>query len=373
MKVLFFINTLGGGGAEKLLVDLIKKLNDKYDIYLYTLVNKGVYLEELPANIHYKSMITTKNRILCLFLQYLYVFFLPSNLVYRLFFKEKFDVEVAFLEGPTTKILSRSTNKKSLKIAWVHYDLYNKFTIRKMYPFMKQHIECYRRFDNIVCVCDETKDNFIKRFGFDDNVIVLNNFIDMDKIISLSYEPISIANDKIIFTSIGRLVDDKGFSHLLKIYKNLNDRYPSTFEAYIIGDGPNKNEMLNFLQDNSLSNVHLINFTLNPYSYLANSDYFISSSLREGFGLVLVESLALNVPIISTKTSGSMEIIKNENYGYLCDDFNQLEEKLSSIVQEGKKINNSNTEMFARGYDISTQLNKIKKLFEGGYHVKKTN
>lgn len=370
MKILFFINTLGGGGAEKLLLDLVCRLESSYNVYVYTLVNKGVYIDKLPQNITYKSLINSNNKYISLFLQYLYVFILPSKLVYKMFFKEKFDVEVAFLEGPTTKIISKSTNKESLKIAWVHYDLYHKFTIRKMYPFMFQHIKCYKRFDNVVCVCNETKENFIKRFGFSKNVVVLNNFIDMKKILAFSKESFSFNTNKIVFTSVGRLVDDKGFSQLLSIYNRLSNKYPNTFEAYIIGDGPNKIQLKEYIDMHKLYNVHIVEFTLNPYKYIKNSDYFISSSLREGFGLVLVEALALDIPVITTKTSGSIEIIKDESYGLICKNFKELELNLEYILNKKKVFNFGKTSQYARYYDINTQLDRVNKLFKGGYHDK---
>ena len=62
-KLLFLINSLNGGGAEKVLVDMVNALDkQKYDITVQPLINDGVYVNTLNENIHYKSIIKTKNK-----------------------------------------------------------------------------------------------------------------------------------------------------------------------------------------------------------------------------------------------------------------------------------------------------------------------
>lgn len=132
-KVMFMVNSLNGGGAEKVLQTLLSHLDySKYDVTLYSMHRENIAEMDYPDWIHYKVVFDhydAKNAV-SLQIQNLaerikgkLFTILPSKLFYSIFFHEKFDVEVAFIEGESTKIISGSTNKRSEKYAWVHIDL----------------------------------------------------------------------------------------------------------------------------------------------------------------------------------------------------------------------------------------------------------
>jgi glycosyltransferase involved in cell wall biosynthesis len=87
----------------------------------------------------------------------------------------------------------------------------------------------------------------------------------------------------------------------------------------ILGEGALRNELQAQVDELNLSDVvKLHGFELNPYKYLAKSDLFVLSSIYEGFGNVIVEALALNVPVVSTDCpSGPSEILDNGTWGEL--------------------------------------------------------
>lgn len=132
LKLLFLIESLSGGGAEKVLSVLLKHLDKtKFDITLCTIVDTGIYAEEVKKYVKYTSVLGNlqkKNLLGKIVYKILYLFIyriLPSQLIYTLFIPKKNDIEIAFVEGFCTKILSHSTNKKAQKIAWAHTDLIN--------------------------------------------------------------------------------------------------------------------------------------------------------------------------------------------------------------------------------------------------------
>ena len=118
MKILFISNNLVGGGAEKVLLNLLEELNDPiYEITLLLIKNKGVYINDIPKHVKVKYMfdVSTGEAVFPMEKDKLIEYY-NSNI------GNEFDVEIAFLEGPPTKLLAYSTNKKSMKIAWVHID-----------------------------------------------------------------------------------------------------------------------------------------------------------------------------------------------------------------------------------------------------------
>src|SRR5699024_6057760 len=91
--------------------------------------------------------------------------------------------------------------------------------------------------------------------------------------------------------------------------------------------------------------VSFLGFKQNPYSYIKRADVFTLTSTTEGFGHVLVEALALGVPIVSTRCNpGAEEILGESTYGMLSDVGDvqsitqNLERALSLTDEERKKI-----------------------------------
>ena len=105
-KILFIIPTLGQGGAEKVLVNLVNNMDrSKFDITVQVLFKGGVNEQFLKSDIkfkyYYKKQFRGNSKYLCLFS--------PEKL-YKKFIKEKYDIIVSYLEGPTARIVSGCTN-----------------------------------------------------------------------------------------------------------------------------------------------------------------------------------------------------------------------------------------------------------------------
>ena len=140
-RILFLINTLNGGGAEKVLVDTVNNINpDKFDVTLCTLSDRGIYQNSLKEHVNYKSIDGIfKNKIIKKFFRLFIFRLLSDKYIYRLFIKDNYDVEIAFLEGKPTKILSYSNN--SNKIAWVHLDMWNFYNEMELINDLKIPLE----------------------------------------------------------------------------------------------------------------------------------------------------------------------------------------------------------------------------------------
>lgn len=173
-RIMFMTNTLYGGGAEKVLQTILKNLNyEKYDVTLYSMHREVLDPEKYPQNLKYRVVFDTYSghSRLIRFLHGLYAMIrgkcfqiLPSGIFYRLFIRGTFDVEVAFIEGESTKIISGSPNKKSRKIAWVHVDLESNPWTDFLYKNKQDESLHYQKFDKIVCVSDGVKQAFARKY-----------------------------------------------------------------------------------------------------------------------------------------------------------------------------------------------------------------
>lgn len=340
-KVLFLINTLGGGGAEKVLIDTVNNLNsEKYDITVQTIYDIGVYKSKLPANIKYKSIIYCKNSFLRRVISKLLFSVLGEQFVYNRFVRGEYDYEIAFLEGLSTKILSRSSSTTCKKFAWIHTDLITNPNSFRVYGSEAKEGKAYRCFDRIFCVSDSVREAFNRKYGMKDHSVTVYNIIDEQAIIKASKECVDFpVCTKPMLISVGRLTKPKGYERLLRVHKRLIDE-GYTHSLFIVGDGEKREVLESYIQDNNLNQTaFLLGFQSNPYKFVKNCDWFICSSIAEGYSTVVSESVLCGTPVLSTDVSGSNEPIENPRCSVIVENSEEaLYIGIKGILEHPEKL-----------------------------------
>lgn len=317
IKILFFIDTLAGGGAEKVLRTLVNNMDQsKFSITVQTLEEVNPH-EYLVPGIRYKAI----NRCKTAFGKKLFHFWIrlcaELKWLYPLYIRDDYDIEVAYLECGPTKILAGSTNKKALKLAWVHCDLIKKEGIAAQAEKQKKH---YRAYDKVICVSENVKDSFVQLFGEKPEAVVLYNVIDEDDIMNrASVFPVD-RTGYIDFVAVGRLTKQKGFDRLITACSMLKqDGYQ--FRLRILGEGPEHEELEEMIRQGHLEDqVQLMGFQENPYSFMKAADLIVCSSRYEGFSTVITEALILGKPVVTTPCSGMRELLGDSQYGLITED-----------------------------------------------------
>lgn len=324
-KILFFIESLAGGGAEKVITDIVRNINkDKYDITVVTVTDCGIYNDEINKYCTYKSILSTNNKNLLSKLiykiKYKLIYKLPCKLIYKFIIHSKYDIEIAFVEGFATKFIAASSNKKSKKISWVHVDPIDRNYSDNYFRNLNSQINCYKKYNNIICVSNTVANSFKNKFKLYDTVRVIYNPIDSSNIIKQSKDTIiNVKKNKLTLCAIGRLTEQKGFDRLLEVINKLKEE-KLIFELWILGEGEERGKLEHYINKNNLSDfVKLLGFNKNPYKYLSLADIFICSSRAEGFSLVIAEAMVLGIPVISTNCSGPNELLNFGEYGLLVD------------------------------------------------------
>ena len=374
-KVLFFVESLSGGGAEKVLTDLVANLDkSKYDITVCSLVDVGVYNDYIKSICNYKAILAhpTKEssfiKNLLYEIKYKLVYNLPAKLLYKLFFKEKYDVEVAFIEGYSTKIIGASNNTKSTKIAWVHIDLFANHWTKIEYKNLDQEINTYKNFNHIVSVALSVQNAFTKRFGIKDNLSVKYNPVDREDILSKAEIPLNNINDEnavMQLVTLGRLEPQKGYDRLLEVVNKLkNENFK--FNLWIVGEGSKRPELESYIKKHNLEDtVTLQGFQTNPYKYIKNADAFICSSRSEGFSTVVTEALILGKPVVATDCSGMTELLGASEYGLITQ--NNTEDLYLGMKRFLSDIDLQNhykkkSEERSKDFDIKSTIKQIENI-----------
>ena len=361
-KVLFLIHDLGQGGAEKVLVNLVNNMdNSKFDITVMTLFDIGENRQFLKKSVKYKAWCKTMipgN-------SYLMKIFSPEQL-HRLIIKERYDVEVAYLEGPCARVISGCTDSTVKKVAWIHIEQHTAERAAVSFRSVADAKECYRRFDRIICVSQTVKLDFLKTLQIPVPHEVLYNTNESDKIIRLSQEAVDqemMDSNEIKLVGVGKLLKSKGFDRVARIVKQLKEqKYPVHF--YVLGEGPERNSLQAYIQQNGLErNITLLGYQLNPYKYIAKCDLFVCASYAEGFSTAATEALILGVPVCTVEVSGMKEMLGQNNEFVIVTENNDesLYEGVKSLLTDTSRMACYRKKAVERGKIFNTE-NTVKEV-----------
>ncbi|CAI2765413.1 glycosyltransferase [Flavobacterium collinsii] len=365
MKVSILIHSLAGGGAERVVSQLIGYLSEKkVDVSLVLMSEIVVY--ELPPNISifYLEKTNLKESGLLKLIK------LPLLAYrYKKFLKrEKITVSLSFLNRPNyvnliSKILgskvktfiSERSNPSAQYVGASLHCRINSFLIRKTFP----------KADGILANSSGNGLELARNFNIaKDLITTIYNPIDLDKV----SKSIGIAdfydNRYFNFISVGRLNVGKNHILLLNSLKQIENK---NIRLYIFGEG----ELKEFLQAKILElnlqdQVFLMPFSGNIFSYLKGADAFLFGSNHEGFPNVLLEAMACELPVITTDCpSGPKEIMKvslsksvdknlRTDYGILVpvDNVDFMSDAVNEMVNDSKYYNLCKKNVIIRSLDF---------------------
>lgn len=363
-KIVFGITSLGIGGAERVLVDIVNKLQNKYDITIFTLYGNGAFERELSKNIKiiklynnsYEEMSNLKKKIIPI-----YVLNCGKS-IYKKYIGGKFDIEIAFLEGPITRIFQYEKSNK--KIAWIHNDISKVFG-NDFKAKLKLRIDkkIYNKYDKLIFVSNDNKNSFNELYRdtkLASKEEVIYNYIDKSRIIEKSNIGIGqeyIDKEVTSLITVARLVKQKAIDRLINVHKKLIEA-GLAHNIYVIGDGPEKENLQKQIKDLKVEDTFkLMGKRENPYPYVKRADYFVLLSEFEGYGMVIDEAKILNKNIIITNTAAK-EAVKGYSKKIILENTEDaIFEGLKQVLQKNVIFEEKETK-----YDNEFLIEKIEKL-----------
>lgn len=325
LKILFLVESLAGGGAEKILCGLVRGLDrERFDVTVCTVVDCGPYREAVRSCARYRTVV--KGRGWLYRIRYALVYrFLPAGWIYRWSIAGDYDVEVAFTEGLPTRLLAAAPEGKSRRIAWVHVDLEARpWTQETVFRSVQEEREAYARFQSVVHVSQTVREAFERRFGAHAGSVVLYNPVDQDDVRSRAAAAVEVPEKKYFrIVSVGRLAEQKGFDRLIAALARLKER-GWTAELVILGEGSLRGELERQAAVLGVADSVLMpGFLENPYPWMLSADLFVCSSRSEGMSTVITEALVLGVPVLAVECSGVREQLGHGRFGRIVDNHDE--------------------------------------------------
>jgi glycosyltransferase involved in cell wall biosynthesis len=390
-NVIIRSGSLRMGGLERVLIEVLQNIDKKK--YNLTLVvdddcgEDNIFEKDIPKEIPYyflkpQKLIEKTNyyksrrkNILYKLMYNIYMnieTYIKSKNIKKLIKKlGKIDVFIDYDAGATKYIENIEADKK---VVWIHNSIPN---LKKSESKIKRFGKRLEKYDKIVAICDEMKEELIDIYpNLKDKILRIYNPFNFSRVLNLK-DDLSELNEKDrnllkedYCIAISRLdTVQKDYKTLLKAFQILKSKGIDK-KLYIVGDGPSKEEIKNMIKEYDLiEEVKLLGRFKNPYIWLNNADFFIHSSKYEGFGLVLIEAAILDKLVISSNCPvGPTEILENGKSGILFNvgESEELAEKIEKVLNDKNLRNRYILSMKKRREDFKKEnvLKEYEKLID---------
>lgn len=328
-RVVFVIESLHLGGAEKSLVTLLSNLDySRYSIDLILFINGGIFEQFLPLEVNVIRDLYPKisfySRVKYKMYKMIYkntfhnasLFWKATNACFAANAKH-YDIAISYSQGLATYYTATYINALK-KVAWLNTD-YQKagFSIAFDYPY-------YKKYNQVVTVSNEAFKSFnevLKSNNYQLEQQVIKDIIDENFLkLQANKNNLSLFNeDEINIVTVCRLAKEKGLFLAIESCKNLIHKGYKV-HWYIVGEGSERNYVEHLIKNYKLEcNFTLVGMTENPYPYMKSCDIYVQTSLFEGLGLTVIEASYLNKPIVCTNFPTVYGILEHEKTGLIAE------------------------------------------------------
>lgn len=390
-SVLFVMNNLNCGGAEKALISLMDTLDySKYDVDLLLMKHEGLFLSKIPSQVHLleepveyqyfdmsiKSALldcfkrgrldialsrvlagfvirTEKNRVRCEQRVWKYI---SKSLKH---IHKKYDIAVGYLEKTPIYFCVDKVNANK-KIGFIHND-YDKLG---MDPLLDQPY--FEKLMNLVTVSEECGNVLRNRFPmYNEKVKIMYNIVSPSTIKKMSLEQGKLSDDGIKIVSVGRLNHQKGFELAVETCKELV-QHGYSIKWYIIGEGEERVKLERMIAQNNLQETFvLMGIQENPYPYIKDADIYVQPSRFEGKSIAIDEAKILNKPIVVTNFSTAKDQIQDQENGLIVDmNPKSLYQGIASLIDNSALRQQLSLRLSKEQLGTESEINKLYEMFQ---------
>lgn len=311
VRIAFVIPSLSGGGAERATATIAENLDTSIFEPLLVLERRGpqVYMPRSDLRVECLEATSTKAALRPL-VGVLRAF--RPELVYAALPHLNILAAVACqLTRPRPKLVVSVHNNQERELA----DVPNGAAMRRIMPWV------YRRADAVVVVSDGIAAELAPLVKDTSKVAVVPNPIAVAEVQRLSRAEVShpwVGGRHAVITAMGRLTPQKGFAVLLRAFAIVHARRPDA-RLLVLGDGEQRRELEELSRQLGTADaVEFLGVQANPFAWVGQSACFALSSHWEGFGMAIVEAMAVGTPVVSTDCPyGPAEILEGGARGVL--------------------------------------------------------
>lgn len=370
-RVLFLMTDLREGGAEKVLIDILKNYDySRYQVDLCLVYKRGYYIDQIPSEVNLIALHQNESSFPTRLFRAIHLR-LKCDLLYKMYLRRSVSIEydaiISFMEGYSLKFHRYIADRTSHNISWVHIDLLKFHYTQPFFKNIDDERQHYQLMSQLIFVSQGAKDAFCKLFGTVTNYQVIYNLIDREQIVAGVNNSRAIEKRRFTICSVGRLSMQKRFDRVIRVAALLKENHYQA-DFWILGIGELERELKELTRKLQVEDsVHFMGFVSPPYPYMAAADILLSTSTIEGAPLVICEAFCLGKPIVATQTTGPSELLDNSQYGILTDhDDSSICLAVQKLIDDPALLNHYHNQSLVRAdmFDVARTMKQIYGLYD---------
>ena len=249
------------------------------------------------------------------------------------------------------KWLGNYGKKKTYKIGWEHNHHHQDVN------YINKLVSSCKKLDKLVLVSDSLRSFYkkeMKKKSYKCKCVYIPNMLD-----SIPKTTSKLNNKNLI--SVGRLSREKGYTDLIEVFKLIHKERPD-WHLDIVGDGPEKNKIVDMIYLNKLTDSITVHGYLKRKEIdklLNKSSIYLMTSYTESFGIVLIEAMSHGLPCVAfSSAEGANDLIINNENGYLVEDrdFEKMKDTIIKLI-DSKELR---TQLGEKGRGLSNNYTSDK-------------
>lgn len=239
----------------------------------------------------------------------------------------------------------------------------NALWLRKINAKSLAFATCIRKLSKVYGVSESVKDEYLFKSYYKDKFEVLPNVLDYEEILSKAKQFVSKKEIDIVF--VGRLTFQKNPLKFLEIIRTVKEKYPE-IKVLMLGTGELETECRRYILENDLTaNVEMKGFVENPYPYMEKAKLMVLPSEFEGFGLVAVEALMLETPVLCSNVGGLGKIV-DDTCGKICCTVSEYVTEIERMLEDQEYYKKKRSACKEKAM-LFSDMNKYKEKLEKTY------
>lgn len=237
---------------------------------------------------------------------------------------------------------------------------------------------CLPHYDAVVCVSRDLREECLKigvdssRAWYVPNAIDTDDYQRMESVESAKHR-FGVPSQRLIIGAVGRLSREKGYDLLIRAMRKIHDEKLDV-ELWIVGEGDERERLMRLSVETGLSErIKILGYRKDVLALYHAMDVFVSSSIREGLPNVLLEAMAMKVPVLCTRVAGIPDLIQNGENGLIVDAgsvdalFSGMRRLLGDAALR-QHLAESGRETVERSYSFYQRMERIRTIYNQALH-----
>jgi glycosyltransferase involved in cell wall biosynthesis len=233
---------------------------------------------------------------------------------------------------------------------------------------------CLPYYESVICVSEDLREQCLRHGVAEDRCVLIENAIDIGQFsrrrsIREAKAELGIPAERLAIGAVGRLSPEKGFDLLIRSLRELV-KVGLDVELLLTGEGDDKPRLQSLSRELGVSDrIRFLGYRGDPRPIFEAMDLFALSSLREGLPNVLLEAMAMEVPVVATRIAGVPRLVEHMHNGLVIEPGSvaELTRAMGCLLQTDAlrtRFARAGRQTIEDRYSFAARIDKIRRIYD---------